>query len=624
MNQPHLLSIEDFFRSPEQTNFQLSPDNQTLSFMQPWEAGNRRLNIFCRPSRSNDQANQITHIDSRDIYHYAWIDNQTMVYIADQGGDENINLFRINLKDSSIVNLTPYPEVKAGIVSELEDDPDHILISLNKRDKRLFDVYRCHIQTGKLSLIAENPGNISQWMCDHDGKLRIATTTDGVNTSLLYRTSETAPWQTLATSNFKETLSPLCFTADNQKLYVASNRGRDKSAVFLFNYQTAEEEELIYEHPEVDVSSLYLSKKTKQPLAISYTTDRCHFVCLDSHFESIFKTIQAKLAPLEFRINFSKDETQAIVRSFSDQSLGDIFHFDCQSLEFTHLSTCAPWLPSGACSPMQSIEYQARDGLTIHGYLTCPQGKSKNLPVIINPHGGPWARDAWGFNPEVQCLAYHGYAVLQMNFRGSTGYGRDFWQKGFKAWGKAMQDDITDGVHWLINQGIADPKRIGIYGASYGGYACLAGLAFTPELYACGIDYVGVSSIFTLIDSFPPYWELYRAMFYEMVGHPEADQQQLHDTSPLYHVDQIKAPLFIAQGANDPRVKKSESDQMVDALKQKGLPVTYLVKDNEGHGFHNEENKFEFYRAALKFLEQHMPAHKNNHTDASVTVVQND
>tara|TARA_B100000676_G_scaffold127101_1_gene126223 strand:+ start:1 stop:777 length:777 start_codon:yes stop_codon:yes gene_type:complete len=256
---------------------------------------------------------------------------------------------------------------------------------------------------------------------------------------------------------------------------------------------------------------------------------------------------------------------------------------------------------------MLPIKYTARDGLTIHGYLTLPKGKEhKNLPVIINPHGGPWARDYWGFNPEIQYFANKGYAVFQMNFRGSVGYGRDFWECSFKEWGKSMQDDITDGVNWLIEQGIADKDKIAIYGASYGGYATLAGLAFTPDLYACGVDYVGVSNIFTLLETLPPYWELGRQMMYEMIGNPDTEKELLTAASPLFHVDKIKAPLFIAQGANDPRVKKSESDQIVEALKKRGIDVPYLVKDNEGHGFANEENRFEFYRKMGDFLDLHL------------------
>jgi dipeptidyl aminopeptidase/acylaminoacyl peptidase len=255
----------------------------------------------------------------------------------------------------------------------------------------------------------------------------------------------------------------------------------------------------------------------------------------------------------------------------------------------------------------QPVQYKSRDGLTINGYLTLPLGRpAKNLPVIVNPHGGPWFRDSWGYNPEVQFLANRGYAVFQMNFRGSTGFGRKFWEASFKQWGRTMQDDITDGVNWLIKEGIADPKRIGIYGGSYGGYATLAGVTMTPDLYAAAVNYVGVSNMFTFMSTIPPYWEPMRDMIYEMVGHPEKDKELLRSVSPVFLVDKIKTPILVAQGARDPRVNKAESDQIVEALRKRGVTVEYIVKDNEGHGFANEENQFEFYEAMERFFAQHL------------------
>lgn len=256
---------------------------------------------------------------------------------------------------------------------------------------------------------------------------------------------------------------------------------------------------------------------------------------------------------------------------------------------------------------MKPVKYTSRDGLVIHGYLTLPKGvAAKNLPVVVNPHGGPWYRDSWRFNPEVQLLANRGYAVFQPNFRGSTGYGRKFWEASFKQWGRAMQDDVTDGVRWLVKEGIADPKRVAIYGGSYGGYTTLAGIAFTPDLYAAAVDYVGVSSIFSWMKAFPPYWKPYLEMVYEMVGDPEKDAELLRSVSPLFHVERIKTPLLVAQGARDPRVPKAESDQFVDAMRKRGVEVEYIVKDNEGHGFNNEENRFEFYEAMERFLAKHL------------------
>jgi dipeptidyl aminopeptidase/acylaminoacyl peptidase len=306
----------------------------------------------------------------------------------------------------------------------------------------------------------------------------------------------------------------------------------------------------------------------------------------------------------------NKKEDVFIIRTYSDRSLGAYYIYDKNTDKLDKIVEVSPWIDENEMAKVYPISYQSRDGLTIAGYLTLPKGytmeTAKNLPVVVNPHGGPWARDGWGFNPEVQFLANRGYAVLQMNFRGSTGYGKKFWEASFKKWGLEMQDDITDGTLWLIEKGIADPDRIAIYGGSYGGYATLMGLVKEPELYAAGVDYVGVSNMFTFMKTIPPYWEPLLDMFYEMVGNPVTDSLALRAVSPVFHTDKIVAPLFVAQGRNDPRVNVDESDQMVEAMQARGVTVEYLVKDNEGHGFRNEENRFEFYRAMEQFLNSTM------------------
>ena len=350
------------------------------------------------------------------------------------------------------------------------------------------------------------------------------------------------------------------------------------------------------------------SHKRKVLTVITYITWKTERKFLDPQTEELFKKVRKHLPKDEISITSpNKNEDIFIVRRFSDRSLGTYYLYEAASDKLTKLADISPWLKEEEMCEMKPITYPSRDGLTINGYLTLPDGAApKNLPVVVNPHGGPWARDSWRFNPEVQFLANRGFAVLQMNFRGSTGYGRKFWEASFKQWGKKMQDDITDGVLWLIKQGIADPKRVAIYGGSYGGYATLAGVTFTPDLYACAVDYVGVSNLFTFMKTIPPYWKPLLEMVYEMVGNPEKDKELLESASPVFHVDKIKVPLFVAQGANDPRVNINESNQIVEALKKRGVPVEYMVKDNEGHGFRNEENRFDFYEAMEKFLTKHL------------------
>lgn len=602
------LAVKDFFKTAKQLSYQLSPNNQHLAFMQPWEEGHRRLNVFVLPVTDlKAKPQRITSSLRRDIYGFTWVNNTTIVFAVDQGGDENVHIHAVSVTNPNTKNLTPFENVKAGLLDDLEDDAEHILITLNKRDPELHDVYKLNVHDTTLTLVAKNPGTISQWLCDHQGNVRAATTTDGVNTSLLYRKNAQSPFQTILTTDFKTTLSPLAFHAKGHLLYVASNRGRDTSAVYTFDPDRACEQDLIFEHPEVDVHSLVLSRKTKHPICSVYTTEKPHYHFYEPNAKALHQRLETLLPGMEIAFRYSRDESLAIVHCSSDLSRGSYYLYHISTEKLEHLSDLSPWLPEKDMAPMRPIQYTARDGLTLHGYLTLPLDRAPtSLPVIVHPHGGPWARDVWGFNPEVQFLAYHGYAVLQVNFRGSTGYGRTFWEKSFKQWGKAMQDDITDGVYWLINKGIADPKRIAIYGASYGGYATLAGLTFTPELYACGVDYVGISSLFSFMQSIPPYWKLYLAMLYEMVGHPEHDQAQLRATSPLFHATAIRAPLLIAQGANDPRVKQEESDQIVQALRERGVDVEYMLKENEGHGFANEENRFDFYNTLLVFLNKHL------------------
>jgi len=599
-----LIPMEDFFKNPEKSSFQISPDGKHIAYMKPWKS---RMNVHVVNVKTRDET-RLTSSEDRGIYGYGWLGNSRIGYAKDDGGDENIHFFAVDIDGSNEIDLTPFDNVQARMIDDLEDDPEHIILGINKRDPRIHDAFRVNVIDGTSKLIAENPGNISGWMTDHDGILRIATTSDGVNTSLLYRDSESEVFETILTTDFKVSVSPLFFTFDNKNIYVSSNRGRDKSAIYTFSLNEAKEKELIFENDQVDVSGLMYSNKRKVLTGVSYTVAKREMVFFDDWREDIQNKLEKQLSGYEVGItSFSKDEKHAVVVAYSDKARGTYYSYDVEKNKLTELAKVSPWLNEEQMAEMRPIEYKSRDGLTINGYLTIPVGSNgKNLPVVVNPHGGPWARDSWGYNSEVQFLANRGFAVFQMNFRGSTGYGREFWEISFKQWGKTMQDDITDGVQWLVGEGIADPDKIAIYGASYGGYATLAGLTFTPDLYACGVDYVGVSSLFTFMESMPPYWELYRSMMYEMVGHPEKDKELLASSSPLRHVDKIKVPLFIAQGANDPRVKKSESDQIVNALKSQGIEVPYMVKDDEGHGFYNEENQFDFYREMEKFLMKHI------------------
>lgn len=602
---PPKIPVRDFFKNPVSRGYDLSPDGQTLSFLQPWES---RMNVFIRPT-AGGEAKRLTSEKDRDIRTYAWKGNKFVVYAMDDKGDENFHLKRVDLKSGEVKDLTPFQKVRSEIIDDLADVSEtDILITLNKRNPEVFDAFRLNVASGEMKMVAENPGKVDRWITDHAGVIRAATQTDGVNTSLLTRLDEKAAFKTVLTTNFREAVNPQFYTFDNKNLYAISNIGRDKQAVVTIDPSNGKELEKLYDNPEVDVDALAFSKKRKVMTFAAYTTWTVQRKFFDPQTEHMYKTLAEKLPGYEVEVVANdKAEDKFIVMASNDRSPGTRNLFDAKTGALTKLVEVAPWLKESELAPMKPIEYKSRDGLTIHGYLTLPLGReAKNLPVVINPHGGPWYRDTWGFNPEVQFLANRGYAVLQMNFRGSTGYGRKFWEASFKQWGQSMQDDITDGVQWLVKQGIADPKRVAIYGGSYGGYATLAGVAFTPDLYAAAVDYVGVANMFTFMKTIPPYWKPFLDMFHEMVGDPVKDKAMMEAVSPVMHADKIKTPLFVAQGAHDPRVNKAESDQMVEALKKRGVQVEYMVKDNEGHGFHNEENRFDFYGAMEKFLEKYL------------------
>ena len=598
-----IIPLRDFFRNPDRSGFQVSPDGNSISFMQPYQ---NRMNVFVQP-RAGGETLRVTSETERDIAGYFWKGSDRIVYLKDFKGDENFHLVAVDADGKNLVDLTPFEKVRAGIVDDLYDNDSEMIISLNKRNPEVFDVYRVDLNTKQLTLIAENPGNVTGWVTDHTGCIRLALVTDGVNSSILHRPDENTPFKTVITTNFKEQIQPLFFDFNNMLLFASSNIKRDKAAIVRVDPATAKEESIIFQHPEVDVSGLAWSRKRKVYTEVQFVTWRRERKFFDAEMEAIQNDLEKQLPGYEVDLQSgNKDESIFVVAAWSDRTLGARYLYDAASKKLTKLAEIAPWLPEGDLAEMKPITYKARDGLTIHGYLTLPHGDGKNLPLVVNPHGGPWARNSWGYDPEVQFLANRGYGVLQINFRGSTGYGRAFWEASFKQWGKTMQDDVTDGVKYAIAQGIADPKRMCIYGGSYGGYCALAGLAFTPELYACGVDYVGVSNLFTFLKTVPPYWKPMLDMFYEMVGNPETDKALLAEASPVLHADNIRVPLLIAQGAQDPRVNVDESDQMVAALKKHSVPVEYLVKENEGHGFHNEENRFEFYEVMERFLKKYL------------------
>lgn len=613
---PAVVPLRDFFANPAQAYFRVSDDGRWLSWMQPavGEGGSTpRMNIFVQAlegSKPTGAPKQMTRESARDINNYFWKGGSTVLYQKDFGGDENFHVVAVDVATGKVVDLTPHEGARAEIVDNLEDDTDHVLVQHNKRDKQAMDLYRVHVRTGAETLVASNPGNVLGWVTDHQGKVRMAVASDGVNNKILYRATEAEPFKTVIETDFRTEVQPLFFDFDNKQVFMLSNRGRDLKALVKWDPAKPEADQVVWEHPKVDLGGATYSKLRKVLTTAEYADDLPGRHVFDAKTAALMDTLKKRLPGYQIDVQAgTRAEDKFIIAAYNDRTTGTRYLFDAKAGTLDKLAVLNPKLPEAAMATMKPIRYTARDGLEIPGYLTLPVGRpAKNLACVVNPHGGPWARDMWGFNPEVQFLANRGYCVLQMNFRGSTGYGRKFWEASFGQWGLKMQDDITDGAQWLIKQGIADPKRLGIYGGSYGGYATLAGITFTPDQYAAAVDYVGVANLFTFMKTIPPYWEPFRQQMYAMVGNPDdpKDNARLAATSPVLHADKIKTPLLVAQGAKDPRVNKAESDQMVEALKKRGVTVQYIVKDNEGHGFRNEENRFEFYEAMEAFFGKHL------------------
>lgn len=599
-----LYSVEDFFKMSESFGYSVTKDGKSLIYAAPWK---NRVNLFIKDIETGEST-QLTKISDRDIATY-FVKGNTVLYMRDFGGDENYHIFKTDEKGKE-VDLTPYKGTRVMPLDLLADSEaeDEILIQMNKDNKEYFSVYRLNIQTGEAEKIIDNNVGYTGFLTDTNGNVLIAGYNDGVNSGYFYRESEEEEFELVAMYDFHESMSLLMIAKDNKTGFALSNIGRDKYALVKIDLATGKELSVLAKNEKVDISGITSGRKPGTLGAAYYYTDKENLIFFDNEIKGLYTDAQKALGTTELIGigSVSKDFNIAVVTLSDDKSRGKTFLFNRSN------GTMEPLADSNITNPehmadMIPVSYKSRDGLIIHGYLTLPKNTApENLPVIVNPHGGPWARDIWGYNPEAQFLANRGYAVLQINFRGSTGYGKAFLEAGYKQWGLNMQNDITDGVEWLKSIGVADPDRIGIYGGSYGGYATLAGVAFTPDLYAAAVDYVGVSNLFTFLETIPAYWESMRAMLYEMVGNPETDSEQFEATSPVFHADKIKTPLFIAQGANDPRVNKAESDQMVEALKANGIDVKYMVKDNEGHGFMNYENQIDFYTAMEAFFAEYL------------------
>jgi dipeptidyl aminopeptidase/acylaminoacyl peptidase len=608
-------AVEDYFRKPTSSSFQLSPNGKYLSYKEKDEKG--KTHVYVKDVASGKVNRAIEEKDEL-IKSYGWINDERLLYVMDKGGDENYHVYAADIDGGNTKDLTPFDGVQASILNMLKEQKDYIIVSMNKENKQVFEPYKVNVVTGAFEKLYSNddPSNpIVDYSFDKDGNLRsFSKMKNGTISQLYFKLDGAADFHLASESKWYEGFSILAFnyaSSNPDDAYIATNLDSDKTRIVLYDFKTRKIIKEVYSNDQYDASILGLSRKRNWEIDyMGYEGEKLEIVPVSKTFREIYKNLEKQFKGYQYTLaGKTDDEDKFLIVVQSDRLYGTYYLYDTKSGKATLLYDLMPQLKESDMAIMKPITFKSRDGLTIHGYITLPKAAQdgRRVPLIVNPHGGPQGiRDSWGFNPETQLFASRGYATLQVNFRISGGYGKEFLRAGFKQIGRKAMDDVEDGVRYAIEQGWADKDRIAIYGGSHGGYATLMGLVKTPDLYKAGVDYVGVSNIETFFSSFPDYWKPYTEMVKEIwydLDNPE-EARIAREVSPFYQLDKINKPLFVVQGANDPRVNINESDQIVRALRAKGYDVPYLVKYNEGHGFHREENSIEFYKAMLGFLKE--------------------
>ncbi len=601
------------FGNPDKIQVRLSPDGSHLAFLAPL---NGVLNVWVGPADNPDAAQPVTHDTGRGIQYFFWAyTNRHILYVQDKNGDENWRVYSVTLSDLHTQDLTPLEGVQARIAKVSHNFPTEILVGLNDRDKHHHDLYRLNIETGERTLLVENREGFVQFVSDDSYTVRLAMRFTPNGGTEVLRLSSAGAYQPFMTISQEDSLTtaPMAFDRSGRVVYLFDSRGRDTAALVAVTLDTGEQK-LLFEDPRADISDVLIHPTEKTVQAVASTYERKHWTALDDSIAQDFQYLQT-VADGEIEVvSRTLDDTQWIVAYLMDNGPVRYYLYQRPTKSARFLFTNRRALEGLPLSRMHPIFLKSRDGLTLVSYLTLPvwadrDGRPEHpLPMVLLVHGGPWERDSWGYDAFHQWLANRGYAVLSVNFRGSAGFGKKFINAGDREWGGKMHDDLIDAVQWAIDNKIADPTRIAIMGGSYGGYATLVGLTFTPELFACGVDICGPSNLVTFIEAIPPYWVPMLTLLTSRVGdhRTEEGRQFLLARSPLTYVDRICRPLLIGQGANDPRVKQAESDQIVQAMQAKNIPVTYVLFPDEGHGFARPENRIAFFAVAEAFLARHM------------------
>ncbi len=597
-----LIPLEVLLGNPDRANAQISPDGKRLSYVAPLDGV---LNVWVQDV-GQDNARAVTHDTDRGITGYFWThDSSHIMYVRDKDGSENYRLYDVDLETGVERDLTPLDDVQCRLIAHNKDFPNDVLVGLNKDNPQLHDVYHLNLTTGELTKIVENPGFLG-WLVDKQNKIRgaVAPLPDG-GMVIQVRDDEDSEWRTLVQvpPEDAETTGPVGFTADGRGMYLQTSFDSNTGRLVKMDIATGAVE-VIAEDPDYDIAGVMLNPDTREVEAVTVYRDRLDIRIFDEAIRDDIEALQ-RLNDGDLMVSDrSDDDATWLVAYDNDDGPVKFYSWDRTKKEATFLFDHRPLLNEYPLVPMEPFSFTARDGLTIHGYLSFPAGVERaNLPAVLTVHGGPWVRDGWGLDPEAQWLANRGYVCVQVNYRGSSGYGKDFLNAGNHEWGAKMHDDLLDAIDHLVGQGVIDRDRVAIYGGSYGGYAALIGATFTPDVFKCAISMVGPSNLNTLIESFPEYWKPMIAMWHKRVGE---DPDFLWSRSPLSRVDNIRIPMLIAQGENDPRVKRAESEQIVEAMKQHGIDYEYAFYENEGHGLAKPENRLDFYHRADRFLAKHL------------------
>jgi len=597
-----LIPREVLFGNPEKTNPQISPDGTQLGYLAPV---NGVLNVWIRTiGKTDDRA--VTNDTKRGIRNFLWqYDNKHVLYTQDVGGDENWRLFQTDITTKQTRDLTPYEKVRVDLVAYDWKTPETVLVQANKRDPKVFDVYSVNLATGKVEMNTENPGDVQGWQADNALQVRAAQiATDDGGTIIRVRNDVKSPWRELVKWGPDETFGGITgFSPDNKKIWIATSLDANSARLVEYDVATGAHK-VIAEDPQFDVQNVITNPKTNALEVVTFIKQRTAYDFIDPKMKADYEALEKVNHGDILGVSRTLDDSKWIVTFMSDDAPVTNYLYDRPSRKATLLFTDRPALEKYKLSSMKPIDFTARDGMKIYGYLTTPAGMdAKNLPMVLFVHGGPWARDEWGYSRYAQWLANRGYAVLQVNFRGSTGYGKQYVNAGDRQWAGTMHTDLLDGKDWAVKQGVADANKVCIMGGSYGGYATLAGVTFSPDAFACGVDIVGPSNLNTLLKTIPPYWSTLLSTFHKRMGDSE---EFLNTQSPLFKANQIKVPLLIGQGANDPRVNKKESDQIVAAMRKNDKDVVYYVFPDEGHGFARPTNNMAFIAAAENFLAKYL------------------